>query len=134
MKQLLGIFLLTAALFSCEQDSVNNELVGTWKWVESTGGIAGVTLKPDSGVVRILSFKENGDFSVSENGQNLVQTTYTITSDTSIYNHEKVPMIKFKDEGQLTRSFSIKADTLFLSDEVYDGFTSKYLAFSTTGL
>ncbi len=130
MKLILNLCLLSFLLFSCEQPTVENDLIGSWKWVESTGGIAGVTIRPKNGETRIISFDAKGNFEIVENDQRVVSSHFQIHEGKSILSEEKVPLISFEDESQLEKSFVIVGDTLYLSDEVYDGFTSKYVRYN----
>ncbi|HBS12147.1 MAG TPA: hypothetical protein DEO36_06315 [Flavobacteriaceae bacterium] len=50
MKNYLRPFLLVIVFVSCSNndDDIDNQLVGSWNWLESSGGIAGSTTTPTS--------------------------------------------------------------------------------------
>jgi hypothetical protein len=92
-------------LMGCEAENANLAIVGNWKWVQSKGGIAGLTIKPSEADQREL---------------------YELKNAKSITSMELLPMIVFPNEDTMNMSYTIKNDSLFLIDEVYDGFGHTY--------
>ena len=109
--------------FSCKKESVdsNNLLTGEWRWVSSTGGIAGVTITPASaGYERILLLTSDSKYSRYKNNVLEKTGTFEIIKAKSIYKIELVDFIKY-DDG--TRSvINVTGSELSLADNNYDGF------------
>ncbi len=93
-----------------------------WEWVSSTGGIAGITLTPESTKTRKSIYIGNDFMSFYEGGRQRVDT-FVIKNKKSIYNHKEVPMLVFENYH---KSFEVKGNILELRDEVYDGFVHIY--------
>ncbi|MFY7910637.1 MAG: hypothetical protein ACOVO2_13820 [Emticicia sp.] len=129
----LSFLLVFAALFtfSCtKEDVVANEasssLAGEWRWVSSTGGIAGTTTTPTSAGYE-LKLVLTSDFKFSRYKSAVLEKsgTYQITQAKSIYKAEPVDFIKFSD-GTSLAIMSQTANELSLADNNYDGFSEVY--------
>ncbi|MEN8125873.1 MAG: hypothetical protein ABFR32_12180 [Bacteroidota bacterium] len=111
----------------CNNDddtTLNSRLVGKWKWIESSGGIMGVTYNPENtGKEITIEFTSNTKKSYI-NGVLEYQTTYYLEKGESIFSTEKVDLINF--ENGFKQSIEINNNNLILSDEVYDGFWHEY--------
>lgn len=128
MKKSTAVFLLfPLILLSCEKDdSLSNDLIGQWEWLSSTGGIAGVTLTPEStGNSVMIEFTASGKYREYTNGALTITCRYLIVRQFSIYSGSSVKLIVY-DNSMIRQSYSVDGDTLILSDEVYDGFISRY--------
>ncbi len=129
----LSFLLVFAVLFafSCsKEDVVANEtsksLAGEWRWVSSTGGIAGITITPTSaGYERKLVLTSDFKYSRYKNAVLEKSGTFEITQAKSIYKTELVDFIKFSD-GTSAVIMSQSADELSLADNFYDGFGESY--------
>jgi hypothetical protein len=85
---LLVLFLLTPFVFSCnkDQDTSNlNSINGTWRWLESTGGIVGETQTPASSGKIINLQISNTQVKKYENGNLTSENSYTIQVLPSIF-------------------------------------------------
>lgn len=129
----LSFLLVFAVLFafSCSKEDVGaNEtgksLAGEWRWVSSTGGIAGKTYTPASeGYERKLVLTSDFKFSRYKDAVLEKSGTYEITQAKSIYKTELVDFIKFND-GTSAVIMNKSADELSLADNFYDGFGESY--------
>lgn len=119
------LFLLTN--FKCVKDGVEPQIVGKWRWVQSVGGIAGLTLKPSATDTRQMNFGADSKFELLMNNKVVSFATYKLTNGKSITSQESVPLIEFENDGFMKMSYQLKTDSLFLFDEVYDGFGSTYV-------
>ena len=129
----LSFLLVFIALFilSCTKEEVvateaSSSLAGEWRWVSSTGGIAGKTITPSSaGYERKLVL--TSDFKFSRYKDNVLESsgTYQISQGKSIYKAEQVDFIKFSD-GTSSVIISQSASELSLADNFYDGFVEVY--------
>jgi hypothetical protein len=92
----LSFLIVFAALFafSCKNDVVlatvvSTSLAGEWRWVSSTGGIAGTTITPTSaGYERKLILTSDFKFSRYKSTVLEKSGTYEITKAKSIYRTE----------------------------------------------
>ena len=121
------IALLFLTLVSCEKQNDSPEIVGTWDWVLSQGGIAGLTIKPSELDKRKMFFDKEENFTLKKNGTITLSTKYKLENGKSITSTEPVPLITFPNDDAMTLSYSIKGDSLFLFEEVYDGFGHTYV-------
>jgi hypothetical protein len=96
----------------------DEELGGSWKWLASTGGIAGMTQTPEStGEPLTLSILENDSVEVVRDGdlEGTIHSSLTATGDPLNYDQ---PLFGFA-----TQTVSLaEADVLVLTDPSCDGF------------
>jgi hypothetical protein len=119
----LGLFA------SCEEAKLNpeqKELVGDWTWVSSSGGIGGIVINAKTTETVVASFKKNGVFELTENGQQKIKTTYEVKERESILTPETKTLIYYGNGQMVTQSFDVKMNTLYLNDEVFDGLGHTY--------
>lgn len=125
----LSFFLITITFFtfSCTKEEIvaqnsTSTLTGEWRWVSSTGGIAGTTITPETaGYERKLVL--TNDMTYSRYKDNVLQNSgkFEITKEKSIYKTELVDFIKF-DDGTKSVIQGNTSDELLLADNFYDGF------------
>ncbi len=133
MKKLSFLLIITSLLaFSCTKEEVSSanestsSLVGEWRWISSTGGIAGKTITPSSaGYERKLVLTADLKFSRYKDNTLESSGTYQLTQGKSIYKVEQVDFIKFSD-GTSAVIISQSATELSLADNFYDGFGETY--------
>jgi hypothetical protein len=132
MKKLRFLLVFTTLFtFSCTKDKVvanesSTSLAGEWRWISSTGGIAGTTITPTSaGYERKLVLTSDFKFSRYKDALLEKSGTYEITKAKSIYKTELVDFIKFSD-GTSSVIMTQTAEELSLADNFYDGFSEVY--------
>jgi hypothetical protein len=130
MKNAL-LFFVFIILTSCSSEDLNaskrKSLEGKWNWVQSSGGFAGTTNTPEStNQVIYIEFSGNS-FKKYINGTMSADYTFVIKTQKSIFGGEK-PMIvnDNPDKYFVAMSFEIQGDRLYLNEECYDCFGSKY--------
>jgi hypothetical protein len=126
MKKTILLSLLAVLIFSCGKiDTPNAEaekLFGKWRFVSSSGGFAG-TGNTSYSSNDVYEYKENGTFSHYQGNQLIDQSSFSLQLGPSIFSQTDQLMIHYGGlSPQLSQSFVIDQDTLFLSEEVYDGF------------
>ena len=126
MKKTILLSLLAVLIFSCGKiDTPNAEaekLFGKWRFVSSSGGFAG-TGNTSYSSNDVYEYKENGTFSHYQGNQLIDQSSFSLQLGPSIFSQTDQLLIHFGGlSPQLSQSFVIDQDTLFLSEEVYDGF------------
>ena len=122
-------------LISCGKNKITHsddeqKLHGYWEWVSSAGGIAGVYLTPDSvGYNQELLFGDSGTVVTYRNKAVHSVTTYTIEIRELIGTRSVVDMIVYANQPDIPQyfEFSANGDTLFLMDNIYDGFNHIYV-------
>ena len=118
---------LSLILLSCESNEVKPSVVGSWKWVESQGGIAGLTIKASESDQREMIFDSKGNFTMIQNEKTITQAKYVLKNAKSITSTELKPMITFPNEDAMNLSYEITGNNLYLFEEVYDGFSHTYV-------
>jgi hypothetical protein len=102
------------------------EFVGSWSWVESSGGIAGVTLTPAStGETMTVRFGPDGVAELARNGALVRSVTFTTGAS-----RDASTWTVMYDEplfgGFSSQAASLSGDTLTLVDDCCDGFVYRF--------
>lgn len=137
MKKLIYLFFLTLGTFSCSSDDEseisNLDLVGLWNWTGTSGGLVYHEETPEStGKTIHLILKDNYDFSIIENGNEISSGTYILSLKKSIYSEKTERFIQFPENLQYTgivnrgiiKTYETKM--LNISDNNYDGIRSGF--------
>ncbi len=124
MKKLF--FLLFLGLAACESSEPvkSNDIVGTWEWVSTTGGFAGVNEKPGEGEKVLLTFNRDLSYKKMHNDSLLSEGKYTLSKGTSYLQNKVVDFVQI---GQGVETYyEIKGDQLYMYEDVNDGFNYTY--------
>jgi hypothetical protein len=130
MKTLLMILVsvLMISVFGCQKEEVSTKsigtgLVGKWEWVSSSGGISYVHLTPSKlGYPYWIAFTNDSMYQVYARKINVMTSSnrFTVFNAISIFTTHLHQMMK---ADNMTRSsFEVRNDSLFMSEEVSDGF------------
>jgi hypothetical protein len=122
---------------TCPSDSSSNvprALYGSWNWVKSQGGIAGVTITPASaGYTRKVVYNPNMTYEWYKNDSLEVMSAFSIYYITEspldtfpVIHYDSLP--EFQDK----MIYSLKNDTLVLSDRCIDCFVHTYVKVPTS--
>lgn len=110
-----------------DDNSVDKNLIGTWSWVSSSGGIAGTTETPVSTGKNIdLKFTSDGKYFYYTNGIISSEGTYNLEIKKSLLSQTNKNAIIFSNDGSMIIE-KIDNSNLLLSDDNYDGFGSSYI-------
>jgi hypothetical protein len=124
MKKTILLSLLAVLIFGCGKINTPNaeseKLFGKWRFVSSSGGFAG-TGNTSYSSNDLYEYKENGTFSHYQGNQLIDQSSFSLQLGPSITSQTDQLLIQYGTVGY-KQSFQISNDTLFLSDEVFDGF------------
>jgi hypothetical protein len=127
IRILLPGFFFIVVFGSCKKNSlrISSDLTGQWQWEYSIGGQGGGKIKPENYRVRLLNFYADSLFSLTENGNPLLNGTYQITTDTTF---GKVIHFGADYFGSPTaEAYFIKNNELILTDYmISDGFRHYY--------
>ena len=127
MKKTTYLLLLLFSIISCSthmNDNENNTIIGKWTWVESSGGIAGITTTPQSSGKSIQLEISNTKVKKYVDGILVLESSYSIQTGTSIFGGEKKLIIYDNDSKQ---SFTRTDNQLILNDECYDCYFNSYV-------
>lgn len=139
MKTVLSILVLISFASCKRENQVNTpagkaELRGEWVRVLKSGGIAGIYLTPDSGYNVHYTFDDQ-KLVITENGRAHPPVGYSTLQKKSLLNGEKAEFLILNTSDcpacqlmpEYTFSFSPKSDSLFINEDVYDGFNYTYV-------
>jgi len=138
MKKIVLVFLLTLGFFSCNSNGLikidNTDLVGKWNWLATSGGIANqINETPTTTGKNIeLKLQKNHDYSIIENGIEIMSGTYDLSMKKSIYSGKMERFIKCSVNKPLQNvivSGIIKiyeSNRLNISDNFFDGIGSDF--------
>ncbi|MBE9583710.1 hypothetical protein IM792_04560 [Mucilaginibacter sp. JRF] len=137
MKNAIFAVLIAVSLFACKATQVSKDekpidiksLSGQWDWKKTTGGIAGITITPETArYILHIEFK-NSEMLYYKNGEVTQHFHYDITRDKTIYSTDSLYIIKPDTTTNAMPLVITKAvnDTLVLADNVHDGFTTTYI-------
>jgi hypothetical protein len=59
--------LLLLLLIGCERNELQHPITGEWRWVSTTGGFAGQTIRPKAGDDVLMRFTPEKTFEVRTN-------------------------------------------------------------------
>lgn len=124
-------FLVVSTLFlsSCYKLQVPNEeakrIFGSWQFHSSTGGLSG---QGAQGLTQEhwISYSEKGKYTLNKNDKQLEKSKFRYETRNSIMGGERT-MIIYHVASFSTQSFTVSGDTLYLVDEMYDGFDYKFV-------
>lgn len=122
---LLSVFMLSWS--GCQKDTVSTELVGNWEWVSRTGGIAGVHQTPQTlGYTYTVVYTKDGIYEqYDQNNQLVVTYPYKVIKAVSMLDNKEHDMIQLNNA--MNSSFEIRNDSLFLVQDVVDGFNEVFV-------
>lgn len=115
---MLVFFVLTG---SKSKPKIDAALIGKWKYITGSGGFTGKGPGWDATTGIYFEFKKKGNFKKIENKKTTQCDNFTTEIKATNEVGEKVIKISFKKQLALLASFS--ADTLFLQEDVADGFS-----------
>lgn len=137
MKKLFVILFLFLMISSCKKEievpeSSLQQVFGTWQWYQSSGGHAIQILTPESeGYSKHIEITDKGIYKEYKNHVRRKKLTYTF----ELIDYQASYKLNFKDElinfsVHRTPSLLIEIvslDTLFLYEDVFDGFMHCYV-------
>jgi len=124
VKNIIFTFILIA-LIGCSQNDNSNlssQLIGKWKWIESSGGIDGRTESTGNAVTIEFTVSTMRKF---VNGNLESEVNYEIQSGPSIRTTHNTDLIVY--ETGMTQSVELNGNYLVLFEECYDCFQHNYI-------
>ena len=138
-KRLLpAVIILILIVTSCGKNKATEDVIvhpipnvlSDWSWLNSSGGIAGVYLTPEStGYTQRLEFWQDSTARMYRGDTLWWIDTFTVEIRKWIADNTAVPMLVYKHGHSVDQYFNISqnGDTLYLYDNVVDGFSHEYL-------
>lgn len=122
----IGLIFIIACHKDKERDIVTTEapeaLIGTWNWLYSSGGFAGITETPQStGEIKKIEFDRESNFRTYVNNVLKIENKYRVEKGKTITSRDSVPILTTSIGLRQSISFRT-ADTLILFDECFDCF------------
>lgn len=137
IRRIFLVLTIPILLGGCYKESIPPLLTGDWLWEESSGGFAGVVIKPNPTERIILRFTDDGQFSVYQNDTLSYSGTFRLTTARSIYSGKDEPRIEVGQIRQLKKPShtvvvagvmsTLSASQLAIGDNVYDGYGSNFV-------
>lgn len=122
----LVVGLSPTACGTLTTSTTNDRLSGEWMWVESVGGIAGMTLTPEStGETMTLRFRHGDSIDLVRDGSLQRSVGYETTRDDSdgeFLLTTDPPLFSFESQ-----TAAVRVDTLILVDPCCDGFIYRFV-------
>lgn len=128
MKKNLAILLTSIFIFSssCKKidtpDEASKAVFGEWQFRSDSGGWAGSggsSLTEENWI----DISEKGIFKMYKGSKKIEKSHFTLETHTGFYNYKLV----FKERSPRSMTYKVDADTLWLSEEVADGYSYKYV-------
>jgi hypothetical protein len=109
----------------CSQKNQVPQLLGTWTWLESSGGFAGKTETPETtGNIISITFSKD-KYTKYLNGELNSEMTYKIEKGSSIRTEDDTYLIIY--ENGRKQSIELIENKLILYDECHDCYQNEYI-------
>jgi len=120
------VALSASGVWQAEKEPRLPQVIGSWRWIKSVGGIAGWELTPPPAVR--IEYSPDSVFSYYQNDTLVARTTYTIIRDHMRMSLVSADIIHYGDSLRFVpQAFFVANDTLHLFDQCVDCYNSKYV-------
>ena len=135
------LLLLTLLASACRKEAINaapenqnQSILGRWQWLSASGGFSGGGTHPypeAKGQLIETEFRPDGQYLEYVSGRVRRETSFQIQEVKSIYDGQQREAVRYGSQGYgggvITQIIQLKGDTLYLKDNVYDGYTWVYI-------
>jgi len=128
MKNLILSLIFISLAFFCsanDKSQIATELIGTWIWIKSSGGISGVTSTPATTGNEIKIEFSSEKYTKYINGFVDNEMTYKIEKGNSIRKTGDTYLIIYENDQK--QSIELIGKKLILFDECYDCYQNEYV-------
>ncbi|NWJ50350.1 MAG: hypothetical protein HXX14_05755 [Bacteroidetes bacterium] len=131
MKSIFCVILLAlVGIIGCTKTTTVNattDLVGTWEWVHTTGGVAKVNETPKTlGYTYKVTYTKEGRFLQYDKDNKLISDqSYFTTGGISVLDSQSHNMITL--DSTTNFSYAIREDSLILYQEVYQAYIKTFV-------
>jgi hypothetical protein len=129
-----ALIAFICAVFSLSSQSVPKKLIGKWQWIESSGGMAGEILNPQTEKYEMqIEFTKKGRFTEWKDQKITTCLKYVVKSGKSIHSKDPQPIITYIPKPNskstlMSDSFEFYGnDTLMLKNECYDCYARLFI-------
>lgn len=130
---LLSLYsILLISFIGCQKEEVQKSssgtgLVGKWEWVSTMGGFVAVHQTPQKlGYTYWIAFTNDSLYQVYDKYNHLTSSNhFTVFNDISIFTTHLHQMLK--TDNSIRSSFEVRNDSLFMYEEVSDGFDQVFI-------
>ncbi len=133
-KILFILLILAIIATNCRKEIIVPDpelenLFGNWEWIQTSGGIGGITFTPATeGYTIELEFNKNGIYKSFKDGKKTEKRKFYLTEGQSILSSETAYIIEYDKTGLFNCNTHIVnqsvefagQDTLYLHDECWD--------------
>ncbi len=127
--KLFIVVIILASSFGCKKISTPNEdskkIFGSWYYDINFGGYSGSGVSTRFNTESWVEFTEKGFFKIYVGSKKESQKRFKIEMKESIYDINQRPALVYNNGNYET--YQISNDTLYLSDEAYDGYTYRFV-------
>lgn len=125
MKSVFCVIVVLFILMGCTKNTTEittTDLVGTWEWVKTTGGVAKVNQTSKTlGYTYNVTYTKEGRYLQYDKDNKLVSDqSYFTTNGLSVLDGQSHSMITL--DSTTNYSYAIREDSLVLYQEVYQAF------------
>lgn len=130
------ITFITAGFYACKKQksdpNIEQKLIGNWELKLSRGGFTGQTIPVEAGKSSVLAFKSKDTYQQIENGKLVKEGKYVLSKAKSIHSGQLETAISFNEVDTISKEqrkyvLGLRSDSLFVSDNYYDGYSMLYL-------
>lgn len=118
------LYILTHLQDSAPDTVFVSKLIGSWEWIQSTGGFAGRTITPETeGYTRTVHFRSDWTYKEERNDTTILETTYRLDQDSvggTIVHTLQI------DNGIPSEITNLTDSTLSLDEQCIDCFGHSY--------
>lgn len=129
LKNLMIVAIILASSIGCRKISTPNEdskkIFGSWSYDNNSGGFSGTGGSTRFSNGSWIEITEKGYYKIYESSKKKSQKRFKIEMKESIYDANQRPALVYKNGDY--ESYQIFNDTLFISDEAYDGYTYRFV-------
>lgn len=129
IRKLALPLILLALVLSCgsrEDELSNEQYLGSWNWVSTTGGIGNINETPaNTGIERKMTFTAENRYTITENSIVVNEGTYQLIREVTSTDHSEKIFIIFTNYPDVMVN-SINGTDLHLADDAVDGYSYHY--------
>lgn len=129
LKNLMIAAIILASSIGCKKISTPNEdakkIFGSWTYDLNSGGFSGAGGSTRFSNDNWIEITDKGYFKIYEGSKKKSQKRFKIEMKESIYDANQRPALVYNNGDY--ESYQIFNDTLYISDEAYDGYTYRFV-------
>ena len=128
MKKWVLILILATLTINCsidDENTIKEKIIGKWLWIESSGGIQGETINPQTTGENRHIVITSDKITYYTNGTLTSEFGYYLQKGASIWTIEEADLMIY--ENDRTQSIVLNENKLILYDECNDCYQNEYI-------